>query len=101
MRVKSVRRARECSSSISFAAQFFQHRAAALADCGIGLVFANVRGVVPAAVALGPIGLLHLNVHAAGAVARSLRKRDRGNDEQIPELVADAAPAPNMLAQPR
>ena len=70
------------------ALQFLQDRAAALADRGIGLVLAKSRGIIPAAFALGSIGLLHLDVYTAGPVARALRERNYRNNEEEAKLVA-------------
>ena len=63
-RRKAAEDAEKCSTR-----QLFQHRAAALAYRGIRLVLADVRGVVPAAFALGAVSFLHLHENTAGAVA--------------------------------
>src|ERR1017187_10593821 len=70
--------------------QFFQRRAAALADHRICRVFANVRRVVPAAVALGSVGFLHFNMYSTGTVARSRHEFNRRHNEQVAEFVSMA-----------
>src|SRR5208337_3993456 len=79
-RRKAAKNAKKCS-----ALQFFQHSATALADRRIHLVFAHVRGVIPAAFALGAVGFLHLHPHAAGA--GPWRECDRRNDEQVAQFL--------------
>src|SRR5229473_4965077 len=70
----------------SRAVNFFKHGAAALADRGIVLVLAHVRRVVPAALALGAIGFLDLDMHAARAVAWALGQADGRHDEEVAQL---------------
>src|ERR1700722_1261265 len=70
--------------SILFAPfQILQHRAAALADRRIKFILAHVDGIVPAAVALGAVGLLYFHAQGAGSVARSLDDMDCRDDEEI------------------
>src|SRR5579863_4144307 len=45
-----------------------EHSAAALADCGVLFVLADVRGVIPAAVALGAVRFFDVNVHSTGPI---------------------------------
>src|ERR1051326_3084172 len=66
--------------------EFFQHCAAALTYSRIVLIFADMRRIVPATVALGAVRLFHLDVHTASAVARTLRQRDRRDDKQVAQL---------------
>ena len=58
-------------------AEFLQHRAAALADCGVSLVLADVDRIIPAAFALGAVRLLHLDMDLPGAIARTLERASR------------------------
>jgi hypothetical protein len=66
--------------------EFLQHGATALADCGVGWVFSNVRRVVPAALALLPVGFFDFNPDATGAIPRTLRETNRGHDKQKAQL---------------
>src|SRR5260370_14024100 len=49
--------------------QFLQHVAAPLTNRGVVFVLANMRRVIPAAVALCAFGFLHFDVNPTGAVA--------------------------------
>src|SRR5580693_8500406 len=71
--------------------EFLQHGAAALANCGIRFVFADVDGIIPAAVALRAVSFLDLDVNSATAVARTLGQRHRRDDEQITQLIFEAS----------
>src|SRR6266478_9188877 len=70
----------------SGAVNFFEHGAAALADRGIILVLADVRRIVPAALAFLTLRFFDLDMHAARPVARALRQADRRHDEQVAQL---------------
>ena len=81
--------------------QFLQHSAATFADRGITLVLADMGRVIPATLALGAIGFLHLDVYAARAVAGGLNKRYRRDDEEVAKLTGVAEPAPNKPGRPQ
>src|SRR5260370_31485693 len=70
----------------SRAVNFFKHGAAALADRGIVLVLAHMCRVVPAALALGAIGFLDLDMHVARAVTLALLQADGPHDQPVAPL---------------
>src|SRR5215469_12801149 len=68
--------------------QFAQDRAAALAYRWIGLIFAHMNRVIPAAVAFLALGTADLHGDRSSTIAGLLLQGYGGNDKQVTQLVA-------------
>src|SRR5258708_17844216 len=80
---------RFCGRSVyaSSPLEFLQHGAASLTNRGVVLVLANVRRVIPAAVALRAFGFFDFDVNPTAAVRSASHQLDRRDNKQVAQLI--------------